>query len=281
MSRADPVIARIDELMETASTALVARRYFDSERAAAEALALAFGHHDYERMARIVMPLLEARRQKRDAALDSGRVFVIREALPEAARMSPGCYLLVPPRVGLDGRLLRDQANAAGVPALVLVREPTTRTGHWPMVALGPVTVRARVTPPGEDDVVMPRKPRTARKPARKGATAHGGAAVAEPPAAARGEVEGLAPGVKLLPRWFAWVSEELGDAAIEAVDMARTPDARVEELYLRVQAHPDHEKLHQRLMEACVEAARQGAKPEPKSRLRLADAEDEDTWNE
>lgn len=281
MSKADPVIARIDEMMEEASTALTARRYFECERTAAEALALAFGHHDYERMSRIVMPLLEARRQKRDAALDSGRVFVIREALPDPARMSPGCYLLVPPRVGLDGRMLRDQANAAGVPALVLVREPTTRTGHWPIVALGPVTVRARVTPPGEDDVALTRKSKGARKPARKGTTARGGAAVAEPPATVWGDVEGLPPGTRLLPRWFAWVSEELGDAAIEAVDMARTPDARVEELYLRVQAHPDHEKLHQRLMEACVQAARIGVKPEPKPRAHADDESDEEGWQD
>lgn len=61
-----------------------------------------------------------------------------------------GRYLLCPPGcVGIDGRTLKDLCEQKGIAALVLVREPATRSGHWPLVAVGPVTVRARVDPPG------------------------------------------------------------------------------------------------------------------------------------
>lgn len=262
--------------MERASAALSARKYFETERLAVEALNTAFLAHDFERMARVLLPLQEARRQKRDLALDAGKVHVVAEELP--TKIKPGCYLIVPPRVGLDGRQLRELADAAEVPVVVVVREPTTRAGLWPIVALGPVTVRTRVEPPGPDEL-LGSAGASAKPKAKKAA---GGAKAkstppAPPPGAVAGPIEGLPKGVLPAPRWFAQANEALGDAGIAAVDMARTPDARVEELYLRLQAHPDHEKLHQRLMEACLEAARIGVKPAPKSRLKLTGPEFDD----
>jgi hypothetical protein len=143
---------RVDVLMERASGALAKSKYFECERLAVEALGLAHAAHDYERMARILLPLQEARRNRRLAAIDVGRVTVLDEMPPEGECVGPGCYLLQPPLVGADGRELRERALAAEIPILVVAREPKTRLGLWPIVMIGPVTVRDRVHPPKHEN---------------------------------------------------------------------------------------------------------------------------------
>lgn len=232
---------RIDHVMERASRLLAECRYFEAERLAAEALQEAFAAADYDRMARILLPLQECRRQKRDMAFDAaaaGAVFRVTGDLPTGRALKPGCYLLEPPRVGIDGRLLREEADRRKVPVIVVVREPPTRDGRWPIVAIGPITVRTRIAAP------TPR-PRPGRRPK-------------SPP--------GQPPPPPLPdPQWFLDANEALGDAAIAQVSPDLSPAARVEALYDRLQAHPDHEKLHQRLEEACREAARLAAAPKPR----------------
>ncbi len=134
--------------MEAASRALVQRRYFDCERLCVEALERSFIAADYERMARILLPLEEARRQKRDLAFDTRDVFVVDRVVPTGRNLRPGCYLVAPPRVGIDGRLLREAANKKKIPTIVVVREPESRDGMWPVVSIGPVTIRTKVPPP-------------------------------------------------------------------------------------------------------------------------------------
>lgn len=255
--------------MEKASVALVARRYFEAEVQASEALRIAFGTLDYERMARIVLPLQEARRLKRQMALDTGKVFSVNGELPIEGQVEAGCYLVSPPRVGLDGRLLRELADRSEVPIIVVVREPTTRDERWPLVALGPVTIRTKVSPPEGDDLQKPAK-RTAKKSGKK--VKNG--AIPEVIAAVVAPESGPLPA----PRWFVWACEQIGDAAIAGAEGSRSPDAKVEELYMRLQAHPDHEKLHQRLREACEAAAREGLSAKARAKVKLfEDEEDED----
>jgi hypothetical protein len=146
-TRAETKQQKIDEKMERASAALEATRYFECERLCMEALRSAHSLHDFERMARIVLPLEEARRQKRLAALDAERVQVITSISPEM-KIRAGCYLLEPPQcVGVDGRALRELANSQETPTLIVVREPLTRAGLWPLVAVGPITVRVKTKP--------------------------------------------------------------------------------------------------------------------------------------
>ena len=52
-------------------------------------------------------------------------------------------------------------------------------------------------------------------------------------------------------------------------------PVARVETLLKYLQAHPDHEKLHQALGEACREAAKIPAKV-TRTRVRRPDSDDD-----
>ncbi|MFN0011288.1 MAG: hypothetical protein ACKVS8_06545 [Phycisphaerales bacterium] len=225
---------RVDALMEEASQALVACKYFLCESRCLQAMDLAHRQRDYDRMVRICLPLQEARRQKRDMAVDSRQVFVIDDQLPKPNRLHAGCYLVRPPRVGLDGRMLREMLDNAEVPAIVVVREPTTQAGLWPVVALGPATVRTKVMPP-----VQSARKRGAKKAAV--ATRH----------------ESDAPEVAIPPvEWFLSANEALGDAAIASVDPARPVLTRIEALLMRLGALPDHEKLHQALAAACAEAA-------------------------
>lgn len=221
MSRAEKSEAAIDEVMERASRALVECEYFDAERLCLRALAQARAARDFERMARICLPLQEARRQKREAALDAGPVALVRDRADIPKPLVPGCYLLQPPMIGRDGRALRETLDRRGVPACVLTREPLTRTGRWPVVAVGPMVVRTQVNPPWPVERVerSVSKDEETRLPERE---------------------------------WFARASEALGDAAIAAAGTEDHPQHVVDDLLDFLDAHPEHEKLHQALERAC-----------------------------
>ena len=142
--------SKIDAQMDAASKALQEGRYFEAERLSRDALEKAHQAEDYERMARITLPLQEARRQKRLLAVDTDRIFRMNE-MDEEAALEAGMYLIEPMLVGAHGRDLRDRADSMEVPVLVVVREPQTRMGLWPIVMIGPVTVRTQVRPPAGD----------------------------------------------------------------------------------------------------------------------------------
>lgn len=231
----------LDRLMERASSALLETRYAEAERLCRRALALAHKKADYERMARILMPLQEARRQKRQLACDAGTVTLVSRR--GRAKPRPGCYLVEPPLVATDARDLRDRADAAGVPVLVLCREPMTKAGQWPIAGAGaassgrlPLVVRTRVRPPA-------------------GARRDGATRTRD-----RGDaVPSLA--------WFEEAAEALGDAAIASVGADLHPVWWVDDLVLRLGAVPDHEKLHQRLEEACRAAIADPRAPRVRAR--------------
>lgn len=152
MNKAKDPGADIDKLMERASNALTNTDYFEAERLAGEALQTAHAANDNDRMARILLPLQEARRQKRLIAADTGKLVRLSEQLPEDEHTEPACYLIEPMLVGADARNLRDQADRLQIPTLVVCREPATREGKWPVVMIGPITVRTHTDPPPDDE---------------------------------------------------------------------------------------------------------------------------------
>lgn len=203
----------VDDLMERASRALLATEYFDAEHLCLAALEKAFHSNDFERMARIVMPLQESRRQRRQQAADTGRVYLLKTTLPRSSEIEPGMYLIEPPMFGRQARTLREAAERRKVPIMVVTREPLTRAGKWPIVAVG-------------DGPRMATSIRTYVEPSTA------------PPNA----------------QWFLHINELLGDAAIAKVKPG--PSAwRVDELMHFLEAHPDHEKLHQALQAECRKA--------------------------
>ncbi|MCA9291482.1 MAG: hypothetical protein KDA25_10160 [Phycisphaerales bacterium] len=144
---------RIDELMERASEALARTAYFEAERMCNKALGMARQLDDFERMARITLPLQEARRQRYQQALDAGsEVRIVDVPITDDMALSPGCYLIQPLQVGADGRRLRLLAHQRDVPVAVIVREPRTALGLCPIVAINPgTTYRTRVDPPDDE----------------------------------------------------------------------------------------------------------------------------------
>lgn len=105
---------QIDAIMEQAGEALVQMQYLRCEKRCTEALALARQAEDYDRYARILMPLQEARRQRRQAALDAGVVVLsVKDGPVEAVldRHREGCVLLIdPPFTAGDEQALRAAA---------------------------------------------------------------------------------------------------------------------------------------------------------------------------
>jgi len=270
------VAHKIDAIMEKASAALVERRYFDCEKLAADALRRALATMDYDRIARIVLPLQEARRQIRDLAVDSGNIVQVEGEVPTGAAIVPGMYLLSPPRVGVDGRVLREAATQKQVPVVIVVREPATKAGLWPVVAVGPVTVRARIIPPLTVSAATGAGKGTER-PAKKGKAAASGSAGKKTKGkdvAASGTVGEPVVDAK----WMLQACEALGDEAIAGLPPELPASARVLALAERLEAVPDHEKLHQRLEEAAKEAAKQPAKrgsPAQRAAAALVELED------
>lgn len=235
----------IDELMEQASEALVSMEYFRVESVCLRALDAARRLGDFERMSRIVLPLQEARRQKRQLARDTG-VLQILDSVPRRwNELRAGFYLVQPPLLGIDARTIRETADRRQIPMLVLCREPMTRAGKWPMVGVsgvrettptptGMVTVRVQVDPPTGTTIVEGSKTR---------------------------DQGTIVPDLA----WFEATGEALGDAAIARLDPADHPHHRVDELMEYLDAFPDHEKLHQKLEVVCREAMGADAPVEPR----------------
>jgi len=144
--------ARVDELMGRAQSALQAGHWFEAERVAQRALEVSHQASDFGRMRSILMPLLESRRQRMQVAASKARVAWVRGELTEDHLVANGLHMLEPPHVGADARRIRLTALRREVPVLILCREPTTQLGLVPIVAIGLITVRARIGPPEHPD---------------------------------------------------------------------------------------------------------------------------------
>lgn len=215
--------------MERASRALAGTRYADAERLCRRALEQAHRRRDYAGMARALMPLQEARRQRRQLAADADRRALV--SARERGRGRDGFILVQPPMTGMDARRWRERALDARLAVFVLCREPMTRSGEWPVVAVG--------SPVGRRFPLVVR----VRRPAPEGVRRVESSPTLDP--------GGVVPPLE----WFESAGEALGDAAIAAVPGAMHPAWRVDDLMAALDAFPDHEKLHQRLEEACREA--------------------------
>ncbi len=239
--RIKAVGSRVDQLMESATAALTSGRYAEAERLAQDALQEAHQASDYERMARVLLPLEEARRLRRQEAADVKKVHRIKTTeeleayLTGNKAIKPGCYLLEPPAlVGNDGRELRERALAEDVSAFVIVHEPKTRLNKWPIVAVGPEIVRTFVDPPKRIDV-----------------------------------------------QWMMQTGEALGDYALAGSDPAADAAVRAERLFDLLATVMDHDKMHQALMDACNAAHAEILAAPPKKRGRPQRIDDDDFVDE
>lgn len=149
-SKGGSTLGALDDALAVAKSALKSGDPFKATEAASRALRDARARRAYEAMAAILPVLRDARCAVRDKAVAAKTIFRI-DRWGEEDAPEPGLWLVEPPAVGADGRTLRDKALAARVPAFVIVREPETRDGRWPVVMVGPATTRAKVAPPDND----------------------------------------------------------------------------------------------------------------------------------
>lgn len=142
--------------------------------------------------------------------------------------------------------MFREVAESSGSPVLALAREPLARDGKWPVVVVADgVSVRTKVDPPWPVSRV--------EKSPTKDEFFDG---ASRPP-----------------PReWFEGAEEALGDAAILKLKADEPAAWRVDDLLRYLDAHPSHEKLHQRLAEECRLAARENLPEERRHRPSMDD---------
>ena len=139
---------RLESMLTRTDTALKQSAWFEAERLALKAMEAAREACDFELMARACTPLLEARRNRVQMTLEvPGKTRVLDEIEAEP-KIRAGLVMVQPPAVGADGRRLRVAALHEETPLLVVIREPLTRLGQCPIVAVGRITVRAYVDPP-------------------------------------------------------------------------------------------------------------------------------------
>lgn len=206
----------VNELMELASAALLSTSYFEVETLCVKAMELARRSRDFETMARIILPLQEARRQRRHMATDTGIVRVLNSLPAEGTLLEPGCYLLKPPLIGADAAIVLGLAFAQEVPLAVITREPRTSSGRWPVVAVtSDRSFRAQLDVPRINGTEIP---------------------------------DGGAPDVA----WFMLAVEAVGDAAISKLKTSDPAAFRVDDLWESMMSLPAHEKMHQRFVIEC-----------------------------
>lgn len=138
-----------DDLMELATAALQQGSYFECERHAAKAMHKAFAQQNFDAIARIALPLQEARRQRRLQAVDANYLEIYDERAPGPEdELHPGCIIVCDPSVGADARRLTERAFDEEIPLIAFACEPLTQEGLLPIVVVGPTTIRAKMRPP-------------------------------------------------------------------------------------------------------------------------------------
>ena len=137
--------------MEDACQALASGLYLHAAILCREALMQAHAARDFGTMGRICLPMLEAQRALRLAALDTNTIHCVSQSTDIPSDPDASCYLFAPNFVGADTRRFRIAANDAGIGAFVLTREPTTAKGLWPIVGVADRVVRIQIEPPTDD----------------------------------------------------------------------------------------------------------------------------------
>lgn len=148
---------KISKQLEAVETAARDSKWFQVETLALQTLEQAIAAEAFDLAAAACVPLREARRQRAKQATDAaaGEVTILDALEPEIESVEAGVYLLVPHAVGADARRLRLAGVQFEVPVLTVCREPETRMGTIPIVAIGATTIRAYVDPPVDPEAPL------------------------------------------------------------------------------------------------------------------------------
>ena len=126
---------------------------YKNEKRAIAAVDQARSAQNWSALIGALSELAEARQEQAKFAKNRKRVQLI-ESLDEASAIKEaGRFLVRPPLVGRDAGLMHHALKEKNIAALFVCREPTTKLGLCPIVALGSgVTVRVQVDEPKDCD---------------------------------------------------------------------------------------------------------------------------------
>src|SRR5262245_9633878 len=104
-----PKPKKISDLLEKVHESLKRSAWFEAERIALKALAMARQAQDFHEMSLVIPRLQEARQQRTQKAVSAARnkIAVIDGPITEDMKIRAGCYLVQPPHVGSDARRFR------------------------------------------------------------------------------------------------------------------------------------------------------------------------------
>ena len=219
--------------MERASQALAQMDYLDCERLCLQALEQARQQDAWDYYARILLPLQEARRQRRMIAADgsirlgTGGIQGPLETLLDT--IHAGCVAVTRPHTRDDARRLHETAHAQHRLIEVLYFDNDESGPRWTARSFaGPQVSRKLDAPPAEwvGRTIEPRP--------------------AKPDDAPPSPKAGPTPA-----DWFLDASEALGDAALTQVDAPPGSVERLAQLEAYLEVVRSHEILHQRLGDA------------------------------
>ncbi len=232
----------IQRLLAQAHEAGASGDWVGASVAALDAIHDARRRRDFAGMARAIGAYRNASAQVIELAEhESDGAMIISRSADAPDPLCAGCYLLQPPMIGADATRLREAAFAGGLPVRVLAREPMTRDGLWPVVAVGDVIVRAKVEPPEKLQ-----------------------------------RVEGVItkdayPGPAPLD-WFRAAIGSLGETALSRLDADEPPQHRVDDLLEILSALPEHTGVLDALESAGAEAQQKPAPTLPRRRPVIDD---------
>lgn len=227
-------MATLDEQMEQASQALARMDYLTCETLCVAALAEARQQRRWPYYARILLPLQEARRQRRQIAAEGtirlGTTSLTGEPADWLDELETGCIVVTPPHGQAEATALQQAAREQRRYVEVIWSQSDRTANQWRIGSFtGPRITCERPAPPARwQDCWL--------------------AAEAPPEPAPAGHSQTPAD-------WCLDTMEALGDAAIEKVE-ARTDaipggEQRVALLEPMLEVVPDHEILHQKLGDA------------------------------
>ncbi|MDX1681686.1 MAG: hypothetical protein R3336_01070 [Phycisphaeraceae bacterium] len=230
---------QIDQIMEQASEALATMDYSRCELACVQALTLARDGERWADYGRILLPLQESRRQRRmtaaEGAIRLGTAGLADDPQAWIDQHEAGCLLVGPIPDAQPVDQLREQAIHDGRPFEIFAwlepdAAPTTQSPAW-TVAAGSFT--CTVPPPASQWQDQTLNATSSAHPDPRSA-------------------EGDGP-----VEWFLDVLEQLGDRVIRESGEIDDPIERLALLEEGLGAVPDHELLHQRLLETARDCAR------------------------
>ncbi|MEO0477624.1 MAG: hypothetical protein AAF085_16895 [Planctomycetota bacterium] len=212
----------IDQIMEDASQALVEMFYARCEILCLEALQQARGESDWGMVRRILLPLQEARRQKRQAAID-GPVLL---GTPDPTK-SPewlleqecGCVVITKPFNQTLANSMWMFIHHAGLPVEILLADNASSDSSWRITSFSNPAIYTDLPAPDPSWIGKALS-----------------SADMNPPTPAH---------------WFMRASEAIGNAAIDAVTDEPGTVERFDALAAALSAVGDHELLHQALADA------------------------------